>query len=235
MPLQSGQNNAKKLSIKSRRKRDETWKKEQMIYYLSKEFTPYEARYTLLEWTCYALTWITQKLRHYLSVYTTHMIFRLNPLKYIFQNSMPTGKLAKWQILLNEFEIVYVMHKAIKGQTLVNHIPKNLVDKYYESLSTYFLDEEVLFAGEDISESYLGCRMFFDRATNFKGVGIRPVLISKSRKYYPISAKIRFPSTNNMSEYEVCILGIRMAVDINIKELLVIGDSDLLIHQVQEE
>ncbi|XP_075083534.1 uncharacterized protein LOC142167268 [Nicotiana tabacum] len=38
-----------------------------------------------------------------------------------------------------------------------------------------------------------------------------------------------------MAEYEACILGIRMVVDMNIKELLVIGDSDLLIHQVQGE
>nr|XP_016503538.1 PREDICTED: uncharacterized protein LOC107821616 [Nicotiana tabacum] len=46
---------------------NETTKKEQAIYYLSKKFTPYEARYTLLERTCFALIWITQKLRHYLS------------------------------------------------------------------------------------------------------------------------------------------------------------------------
>ncbi|XP_070030871.1 uncharacterized protein LOC142173388 [Nicotiana tabacum] len=38
-----------------------------------------------------------------------------------------------------------------------------------------------------------------------------------------------------MAEYEASIFGIRMAVDMNVKELLVIGDSDLLIHQVQGE
>ncbi|XP_075087614.1 uncharacterized protein LOC142169624 [Nicotiana tabacum] len=38
-----------------------------------------------------------------------------------------------------------------------------------------------------------------------------------------------------MVEYEACILRIRMRVHMNIKELLVIGDSGLLIHQVQGE
>ncbi|XP_070050694.1 uncharacterized protein [Nicotiana tomentosiformis] len=38
-----------------------------------------------------------------------------------------------------------------------------------------------------------------------------------------------------MAEYEACILGIRMAVDITITEFLVIGDSDLLINQVHGE
>ncbi|XP_070056985.1 uncharacterized protein [Nicotiana tomentosiformis] len=38
-----------------------------------------------------------------------------------------------------------------------------------------------------------------------------------------------------MAEYEACILRIRISIDMNIKELLVIEDSDLLIHQVQGE
>ncbi|XP_075087695.1 uncharacterized protein LOC142169692 [Nicotiana tabacum] len=146
---------------------------------------------------------------------------------------MPTGKLAKWQILLNEFDIVHITHKAIKGKPLADHLTENPVDGDYEQLTTYFPDEEVLFAGEDIAESYLGWRMFFDGAKYFKGVGIGVVLISKSGQHYPSSAKIRFLCTNNMAEYEACILGIRMAVDMNSKELSVIGDSDLLIHQVQ--
>ena len=50
---------------------DETGKKERAIYYISKKFTPYESRYTLLERMCCTLTWLAQKLRQYLSSYTT--------------------------------------------------------------------------------------------------------------------------------------------------------------------
>ncbi|XP_070019742.1 uncharacterized protein [Nicotiana sylvestris] len=63
---------------------------EQAIYYLSKKFTSYEVKYTPLEWTCCALTWVAQKLKHYLSSYTTYLISRLDPLKYIFQKPIPT-------------------------------------------------------------------------------------------------------------------------------------------------
>ncbi|XP_070019769.1 uncharacterized protein [Nicotiana sylvestris] len=38
-----------------------------------------------------------------------------------------------------------------------------------------------------------------------------------------------------MAEYEACIMELNLAIDINIQELLVIGDSDLLVHQVQGE
>ncbi|XP_070045387.1 uncharacterized protein [Nicotiana tomentosiformis] len=108
---------------------------------------------------------------------------------------MLTGKLSKWQILLNEFYIVYITQKAIKGQALANHLAENPVDRDYEPLTTYFPNEEVLFAREDIAESYPGWRMFFDGAANFKGVGIGEVLILKSEQHYPLSAKIRFPRT----------------------------------------
>ncbi|XP_070029868.1 uncharacterized protein [Nicotiana sylvestris] len=38
-----------------------------------------------------------------------------------------------------------------------------------------------------------------------------------------------------MAEYEACILGLNMVVDMNVQELLVISNSDLLVHQVQGE
>ncbi|XP_059310034.1 uncharacterized protein LOC132061196 [Lycium ferocissimum] len=47
--------------------------------------------------------------------------------------------------------------------------------------------------------------------------------------------KLKFRCTNNIVEYEACILGLRMALDMDINELMVIGDFDLLIHQVQGE
>ncbi|XP_070046612.1 uncharacterized protein [Nicotiana tomentosiformis] len=77
--------------------------------------------------------------------------------------------------------------------------------------------------------------MFFDGATNFKGVGIGAVLVSETGQHYPVSAKLSFPCTNNMAEYETCILGLRLAIDMNVQELLAIGDLDLLVHQALGE
>ena len=50
-----------------------------------------------------------------------------------------------------------------------------------------------------------------------------------------MAAKLRFNCMSNMSEYEACVLGLIMSIDMNVHELLVIGDSYLLIHQVQGE
>ncbi|XP_015081456.1 uncharacterized protein LOC107025120 [Solanum pennellii] len=173
------------------------------IYYISKKFTPYESRYNLLERTCCAFMWLAQKLRHYLSSYTTYPFSIMDPLKYIFQKAVPTGKLAKWQMLLIEFDIMYVTQKAIKELAFVGHLAENPVDEEYEPLKTYFYDEEVSFVGENISEAYPGWRLFFDRATNHQGKGIGAVVVSKSGQHYPMAAKLRFNCTNNMAEYEV--------------------------------
>ncbi|XP_070004782.1 uncharacterized protein [Nicotiana sylvestris] len=105
---------------------------------------------------------------------------RMDPLKYIFQKPMPTGKLAKWQILLSEFEFVYITQKAVKGQALADHLVENPVGGEYEPLKTYFPDEEVSFVGEDITEAYDGWKMFYDGAANFKGMGIGEILVSET-------------------------------------------------------
>ncbi|XP_057998105.1 uncharacterized protein LOC131177149 [Hevea brasiliensis] len=85
---------------------DETGRKERAIYYLSKKFTDYETRYTVLEKTCCALTWASKRLRHYMLNYTTMLIARMDPLKYLFEKPALTGRTARWQMLLSEFDIV---------------------------------------------------------------------------------------------------------------------------------
>nr|XP_025886086.1 uncharacterized protein LOC112941144 [Solanum lycopersicum] len=159
----------------------------------------------------------------------------MDPLKYIFQKAMPSGKLAKWQMRLSEFDIVHVTSKAINVQALADHLVENSVDEEYEQLKTYFHHDEVSFVGEDISEAYLGWRLLFDGATNHQGKGIGAVLVSKSGKHYPMASKLKFNCTNNMAQYEAYILGLKMAIDMNVNELLGIGYSDLLIHHVQGE
>ncbi|XP_070050940.1 uncharacterized protein [Nicotiana tomentosiformis] len=160
--------------------------------------------------TCCALTWVAQKLKNYLSSYTTYLISRMDPLKYIFQKPMPTGRLAKWQILLIEFDIVYVTRTAMKDQSLANHLAENLVDEEYEPLKTYFPDEEVMYVDKVDHNEKSGWKLFFDGAANMKGVEIGDVHISEIGRHYPVTAQLQFYCTNNMDEYEACILGLRL-------------------------
>ena len=51
----------------------------------------------------------------------------------------------------------------------------------------------------------------------------------------PKSYKISFPCTNNIAEYEGLVIGLRQDIKWNIKNLLVFGDSQLVIKQVIDE
>nr|XP_027095987.1 uncharacterized protein LOC113715883 [Coffea arabica] len=216
---------------------DESGRKEQAIYYLSKKFTQYEANYSFIEKSCCALAWAAQKLRHYLLSHTTYLISRSDPLKYLLEKPMLTGRLAKWQIILSEFDIVFTSQKAVKGQAIADHLAENPRDDDYQPLRTYFPDERVLFVGatDDISEQSPEWRLFFDGASNSLGAGIGAVLVSPEGKHYPAAAKLQFACTNNMAEYEACIFGLKMALQIEIKELIAFSDSDLLVHQTLKQ
>ena len=54
--------------------------------------------------------------------YTTRLISRMNPIKYIFEKPALTGKISRWQMLLSEFDIMFVKRKAIKGQVIANYL-----------------------------------------------------------------------------------------------------------------
>ncbi|KAL3748122.1 hypothetical protein ACJRO7_009364 [Eucalyptus globulus] len=75
--------------------------------------------------------------------------------------------------------------------------------------------------------------MYFDGAVNLAGSGTGAVLISPDGQHYPVAAKLTFPCTNNIAEYEACILGLQAAVDMKIQKLQVYGDSTLIILQTE--
>uniref|UniRef100_A0A2N9GDK8 Integrase catalytic domain-containing protein n=1 Tax=Fagus sylvatica TaxID=28930 RepID=A0A2N9GDK8_FAGSY len=139
-------------------------RKEQAIYYLSKKFTEPETRYLLVEKTCCALAWASKKLRQYMLYYTTWLVSRMDPIKYIFEKPALTGKIARWQ----------------NSQT-----------------------KDVMTVDEDNHGRW---KLYFDGAANAVGSGIGAVLVSPKGQQTPIAVKLGFDCTNNMTEYEACIV-----------------------------
>ena len=109
---------------------DETRKKEFAIYYLSKKFTDCETRYSMLEKTCYALSWAAKHLRQYMLNHTTWLISKMDPIKYIFEKPALTGRISRWQMLLSEYDIKYRSQKAVKGSILADHLDHQLIEDY---------------------------------------------------------------------------------------------------------
>ena len=75
--------------------------------------------------------------------------------------------------------------------------------------------------------------MYFDGANNQNRSGIGVLIISPKATHIPFSSRLNFPTTNNVTEYEACIIGIQVALGLGVKELEVYGDSALIISQIQ--
>ncbi|KAK5813415.1 hypothetical protein PVK06_028865 [Gossypium arboreum] len=168
--------------------------------------------------------------------HTTWLISRLDPLKYIMESTALNGRMARWQILLSEFDIVYVNQKAMKGSAIADFLASRSLEDY-EPLNFNFPNEDLIYVAateEDTPENRLW-KLNFDGASNAVGNGAEAVLISLNGDHYPFTCKLDFDCTNNMAEYEACIMGIRTAIDREIKVLEVYGDSALVIYQLKSE
>ncbi|WJZ81616.1 hypothetical protein VitviT2T_001450 [Vitis vinifera] len=207
--------------------------KDRAIYYLSKRMLDYETRYVMIERYCLALVWATRRLRHYMTEYSVHLISRLDPLRYLFDRAALVGRLMRWLVLLTEFDIHYVTQKSIRGSVVADHLTSLPV------LDGRAIDDD--FPDEDVAAvtSLSGWRMYFDGAANHSGYGIGVLLISPHGDHIPRSVRLAFsdrhPATNNIVEYEACILGLETALELGIRQMEVFGDSNLVLRQIQGE
>jgi len=159
---------------------DETRRKEHAIYYLSKKFTDCEQRYSALERTCCALAWAAHRLRQYMLSHTTWLISKMNPIKYIFEKPTLTGRIARWQMLLLEYDIQYVTQKAIKGTALADYLAHQPVEDYRPMQLEFPNEESLSLFKEEVDDDDIWI-LFFDGSSNALGHGIGAVLISPER------------------------------------------------------
>ncbi|XP_070017824.1 uncharacterized protein [Nicotiana sylvestris] len=122
----------------------------------------------------------------------------------------------------------------MKAQALADYLAENPVDDEYQPLNTYFRDEEVN-SVEAISEDINAWKMFFHGAINVKCDGIGAILISPTGQHYLATTRLRFFCTNNIADYKACIMSMNMAIDQDVEELLITGDSYFIIRQAQGE
>ncbi|WJZ90965.1 hypothetical protein VitviT2T_010079 [Vitis vinifera] len=201
--------------------------KEQAIYYLSKRMLDYEMRYVMIERYCLALIWVTHRLRHYMTKYLVHLISCLDPLRYLFDMPALVGRLMRWLVLLTEFDIHYVNQKSIRGSIVADHLASLPVFNG-KAIDDDFPDEDVA-----VVTSLSGWRMYFDGVANHSGYGIGILLISPHGDHIPRSICLAFsdrhPATNNIVEYEACILGLETTLELGIRQMEVFGDSNLVL------
>ncbi|KAK5784462.1 hypothetical protein PVK06_038986 [Gossypium arboreum] len=166
--------------------------------------------------------------------HTTWLISKLDPIKYMMESPVLSGRMARWQILLSEYDIVYVSQKLIKRSAIADFLVTRTTEDY-EPLRFDFPDEDLMCITEKECESpkEKSWKMSFDGVSNALGHGIGAVLVSPEGNHYPFTVRLNFFCTNNIAEYEACIMGLHAVIERNIKTLEVYGDSALVIYQIR--
>jgi hypothetical protein len=140
----------------------------------------------------------------------------MDPVKYIFEKPALTGRVARWQMILTEYDIQYTSQKAIKGSILSDYLAEQPIEDY-QPMMFEFPDEDIMYLkmkdceeplvekGPDPDDKWT---LMFDGAVNMNGNGVGAVLINPKGAHIPFSARLTFDVTNNEAEYEACIMGI---------------------------
>ena len=79
--------------------------------------------------------------------------------------------------------------------------------------------------------------MYFDGAFSLQGAGAGVLLIAPTGEHLKYVVQMHFPkeqATNNTAEYEGFLAGLRIAADLGIKKLIIRGDSQLVVRQVNK-
>jgi ribonuclease HI len=77
--------------------------------------------------------------------------------------------------------------------------------------------------------------MYFDGSLNINGVGVGVYFISPSGDMLSYVLRIHFKASNNAAKYEIALHDLRIAIELDIKRLMVFGDSALVINQVNKD
>jgi ribonuclease HI len=77
--------------------------------------------------------------------------------------------------------------------------------------------------------------MYFDGSLKLDGGGTGVLFISRRGEHLKYVLQILWEVSNNEAEYEALLHGLRLAISLGIKRLLIYGDSLLIVQQVNKE
>ncbi|XP_019261970.1 PREDICTED: uncharacterized protein LOC109239833 [Nicotiana attenuata] len=135
-------------------------------------------------------------------------------------------RLVRWYLQFQQFKIVHIPQKAVKGQALADFLAVHPIPDDWE-LTDELPDEDAM-----VIEVQPPWKMYFDGAAHREGAGAGVVFVTSQGEVLPYSFTLTQHWTNNVAEYQALILGLKMAVDMRQLQLHIYGDSELVINRL---
>ena len=166
-----------------------------------------------------ALVTVARKLRPYFQAHTIEVPTEY-PMKQVLHKPETSGRLMKWAIGLNEFDIRYRPKTAIKGQVLADFVMEFTSAEPAKDAQT----------ATDLST----WKLSVDGASNAQGSGAGLILTSPEGIDIEYALRFGFRTSNNEAEYEAVIAGLNLAHSLEVDQLEVYNDSQLVVRQIED-
>jgi hypothetical protein len=165
----------------------------------------------------YALQNTSHKLSHYFQAHQIEVHTSLT-LGEILNNREATEKIAKWAIELSMYDIIYKPRTIIKAQATNDFMA--------EWTETHTPPKET-----ELEYWTINC----DGSLQLQDVGAGILVTSPKGESIKFVLEMHFPASNNVAKYEVLLHGLRIAMALGIRRLKVLGDSLLVVNQINKE
>jgi hypothetical protein len=186
------------------------------VYYIIKVLSETKARYPQVQKLLYTVVLARRKLCHYFEAHPVTVVSSF-PLGEIIRNLDVVGRIAKWSVELMGETLAYAPRKAIKSQILADFVA--------ERTDTQVPPPQI----------QANCwTLYFDGSVMKTRAGAVLLFVSPLGEHMRYAVRLHFPASNNMTEYEALLRGLRIAIETGIKRLDVRGDSHLMIDQVMK-
>ncbi|XP_057418257.1 uncharacterized protein LOC130712437 [Lotus japonicus] len=183
-----------------------------IIYFVSHALQGAEARYQKIEKAALALVITARKLRLYFQGFQIKVKTDF-PLRQVLQKPDLAGRMVSWAVELSKFGIVFEKKGQVKAQGLID-----------------FVNE---MSPEDRISEEVEWVLSVDGSSNLKGSGAGVVLEGPGGVIIEQSLKFDFKASNNQAEYEAIIAGVRLAMEMNVRCIVIKTDSQLVANQIK--
>ena len=200
---------------------------EQPVYYISYALKDAETCYPRVERVCLVIVYASQRLRHYFLAYKVWLMTKSHAIKALMQQPILSGRISQWLLQLSQYNLRTGTPRAVKSQAIADLLAQFLGEEEFP------LDDEVprkvAMAKED-KEQWV---MKFDRSSTTQSGGMGVVLYHEEDKVVALSFKLEFPCSNNTVEYKAYLTRLATALEMGVKHLRVLGDSNLVVFQTK--